>query len=143
MSTISITTLCLHKHAKIASISRCPPYQSPTLCSYMSTISHSSYQTCQNCVHTQLSTISNDCTFVIQTPKMRPLYQDCVLFLYCCPHDYTLTIQMCQNCVHHWSSVCYIKTLHFCYPNISKLRASLVKCRWLHFYEPNMSKLRP
>jgi hypothetical protein len=80
MSTISITTLCLHKHAKcplyqhttlclckhakIASISKCPPYQSlhfvytnmPNV-HYIISL-HLITQTCQNCVHMQMSTIS-------------------------------------------------------------------------------------
>jgi len=47
-STRSITTHCLYKIAKIASIYNCPLY--PSL--------HFATETCKNCVHMQVSTIS-------------------------------------------------------------------------------------
>jgi hypothetical protein len=51
-------------------------------------------QTSQNCVHTQVSTISKHYNFATQTS---------------------------QNCVHEQVST-ISKTLHFCYTNMSKLR---------------------
>jgi hypothetical protein len=124
------TTLLLHKKVKIVSISKCPPYQK-----------HYTFpmQTCQNCVHTQVSTISKQ-TLHFCYANMSKL----------CPYTYVHHIKhytfpmqnhkklcpytnvyhvnplhfatpRCQNCVHkHLSTI--LKTLHISYTNTSKLR---------------------
>ena|SRR5271168_2842667 len=71
----------LHKHVKIANINKMSTISNTALCCTfpykLSTISNDytfATQTCQNCVHTQMSTISITTLLYTKLPKC-PLYQ--------------------------------------------------------------------
>jgi hypothetical protein len=126
MSTISITTLCLHKHAKcplclckhakIASISKCPPYQSLYF------------------VYTNMPNVH----YII---SLHLITQTCQNFHHI--NHYTLSTQTCQNCVHKQMSTISITAL-LLHKHVKI--ASTSKCplyQSLHFAHANMPKLRP
>ena len=109
----------------------CPPIQKN---------SHKHYtflmQTCQNCVHMQLSTISKCYTLLYKHVKIADYTFSIQMSTIskCC----TFTTQTCQNCEHK-QNVHYIKhctLLHFSLQTVHYIK-------WLHFCYTNMSKLRP
>ena len=159
------------------------PYQN---CVHMQVSTISSHYT-KNCQHTflmRVSTISKHYTFLI---KIAPIYAsvhyiNTLHFSYTknshhtflmqvstISEHYTFPMQTCQNCVHMQVStisqhctfpitVHHIKSLHFSYANMPKLRpyASVHHIKWLHFSYTtvhhikslhfsyaNMPKLRP
>jgi len=96
-------------------------------------------QTCQNCVHTQVSTISKHYTLLCKHVKIASTHKVSTI-----SKHYTFPMQTCQNCVHTQSVHC-IKTLHFAMQTCQNCvhTQSVHYIKTLHFSYANMSKLRP
>jgi hypothetical protein len=107
------------------------PQQSPSV----HHIEHYTFlrQTCQNCVHAQMSTISITAHSHASMSKFRHTI--------CAVNHYTFFIQTCQNCVHAQMSTISI-TAHS-HASMSKLRHTICAVNHYTFFYTNMSKLRP